>query len=165
MSRIMNDVNLIQGAVSGAVTGILKDLFTILGLIGSDLLPGLATGRPGHPGPAHRRPAHRQIRAQVAQASAPRARRPWPRSPSTCTRPCPGTGSSRPSAWKNRRCERFNEREPHFFSIDHEGRLGQGHVLTHHGVPGRDLGIAAIIWYGGYNVIRGTSTPGTFFPF
>ncbi len=34
MSRIMNDVNLIQGAVSNAVTGILKDSFTILGLIG-----------------------------------------------------------------------------------------------------------------------------------
>ena len=27
------------------------------------------------------------------------------------------------------------------------------------------IGIAAIIWYGGYNVIRGTSTPGTFFSF
>jgi subfamily B ATP-binding cassette protein MsbA len=34
MSRIMNDVNQVQGAVSSAVTGILKDLFTILGLIG-----------------------------------------------------------------------------------------------------------------------------------
>ena len=33
MSRIVNDVNLIQGAVSSAVTGILKDLFTIMGLI------------------------------------------------------------------------------------------------------------------------------------
>jgi subfamily B ATP-binding cassette protein MsbA len=33
MSRIINDVNLIQGAVSSAVTGILKDLFTIIGLV------------------------------------------------------------------------------------------------------------------------------------
>ncbi|HMK64936.1 MAG TPA: ABC transporter transmembrane domain-containing protein, partial [Thermodesulfobacteriota bacterium] len=33
MSRIMNDVSLIQGAVSNAVTGILKDAFTIIGLI------------------------------------------------------------------------------------------------------------------------------------
>ena len=34
MSRIMNDVNLVQGAVTEAVTGLLKDVFTILGLIG-----------------------------------------------------------------------------------------------------------------------------------
>ena len=34
MSRIINDVNLIQGAVSNSVTGFLKDSFTIVGLIG-----------------------------------------------------------------------------------------------------------------------------------
>lgn len=33
MSRITNDVNSIQGAVSDAVTGMIKDLFTALGLI------------------------------------------------------------------------------------------------------------------------------------
>ncbi len=34
MSRITNDVNLIQGAVSNAVTGLLKDFFSIIGLVG-----------------------------------------------------------------------------------------------------------------------------------
>jgi len=34
ISRITNDVNLIQGAVSNAITGLLKDAFTIVGLIG-----------------------------------------------------------------------------------------------------------------------------------
>jgi subfamily B ATP-binding cassette protein MsbA len=34
ISRITNDVNLIQGSVSNAITGLLKDVFTILGLIG-----------------------------------------------------------------------------------------------------------------------------------
>jgi subfamily B ATP-binding cassette protein MsbA len=34
ISRITNDVNLIQGAVTNAITGILKDFFTILGLLG-----------------------------------------------------------------------------------------------------------------------------------
>jgi subfamily B ATP-binding cassette protein MsbA len=34
ISRITNDVTLIQGAVSNAIAGILKDTFTILGLIG-----------------------------------------------------------------------------------------------------------------------------------
>ena len=34
ISRITNDVNLIQGSVSNAITGLLKDAFTILGLIG-----------------------------------------------------------------------------------------------------------------------------------
>jgi subfamily B ATP-binding cassette protein MsbA len=34
MARITNDVNSIQGAVSNAVTGILKDFFTAVGLIG-----------------------------------------------------------------------------------------------------------------------------------
>jgi ATP-binding cassette, subfamily B, bacterial MsbA len=34
ISRITNDVNLIQGSVSNAVTGLIKDTFTIIGLIG-----------------------------------------------------------------------------------------------------------------------------------
>jgi subfamily B ATP-binding cassette protein MsbA len=34
ISRITNDVNLIQGSVSNAITGLLKDAFTIFGLIG-----------------------------------------------------------------------------------------------------------------------------------
>lgn len=34
ISRITNDVNLIQGSVSNAITGLLKDVFTLLGLIG-----------------------------------------------------------------------------------------------------------------------------------
>ncbi len=34
ISRITNDVNLIQGAVTNAVTGILKDFFTIIALLG-----------------------------------------------------------------------------------------------------------------------------------
>jgi subfamily B ATP-binding cassette protein MsbA len=34
ISRITNDVTLIQGAVSNAIAGVLKDAFTILGLIG-----------------------------------------------------------------------------------------------------------------------------------
>jgi subfamily B ATP-binding cassette protein MsbA len=34
ISRITNDVNLIQGSVSNAITGLLKDVFTALGLVG-----------------------------------------------------------------------------------------------------------------------------------
>ncbi len=34
MSRITNDVNMIQGSVSSVVTGVLKDAFTVVGLIG-----------------------------------------------------------------------------------------------------------------------------------
>ncbi len=34
ISRITNDVNLIQGAVSNTITGVLKDAFTIFGLVG-----------------------------------------------------------------------------------------------------------------------------------
>ena len=34
ISRITNDVNLIQGSVSNAVTGLIKDVFTVFGLIG-----------------------------------------------------------------------------------------------------------------------------------
>lgn len=33
MSRILNDVNMIQGAVTDAVTGLLKDCFTLIGLV------------------------------------------------------------------------------------------------------------------------------------
>lgn len=34
MSRITNDVNMIQGSVSSVITGVLKDIFTVAGLIG-----------------------------------------------------------------------------------------------------------------------------------
>jgi len=34
ISRITNDVNLIQGSVSNAITGLVKDAFTVIGLIG-----------------------------------------------------------------------------------------------------------------------------------
>jgi subfamily B ATP-binding cassette protein MsbA len=34
ISRITNDVNLIQGSVSNAITGLLKDAFTVVGLVG-----------------------------------------------------------------------------------------------------------------------------------
>ncbi len=34
ISRITNDVNSVQGAVTNAITGILKDFFTIIGLVG-----------------------------------------------------------------------------------------------------------------------------------
>jgi subfamily B ATP-binding cassette protein MsbA len=34
ISRITNDVNLLQGSVSNAITGLLKDVFTMFGLIG-----------------------------------------------------------------------------------------------------------------------------------
>ena len=34
ISRIMNDVNLIQGAVSNTISGVFKDIFTIIGLVG-----------------------------------------------------------------------------------------------------------------------------------
>ena len=44
ISRIMNDVTLIQGIVTDSVTAILIDAFSIIGLIGRCLLPGLEAG-------------------------------------------------------------------------------------------------------------------------
>jgi ATP-binding cassette, subfamily B, bacterial MsbA len=163
MSRIMNDVNQIQGAVSGAVTGILKDLFTILGLIGVifyrdwqlaalailvlplAVLPIVKFGR-------KLRRISTQSQKTMAEISI------------HLHETLSGNRIVKAFGMEEREIERFKDKNRTFFQLtmkDVSVKAMSSPIMEFLG----GIGIAAIIWYGGYNVIRGTSTPGTFFSF
>jgi ATP-binding cassette, subfamily B, bacterial MsbA len=163
MSRIINDVNLIQGAVSSAVTGILKDLFTIIGLVAVifyrdwqlaalailvlpiAVLPIVKFGR-----------KLRRISTQSQKTMAAISIH--------LHETLSGNRIVKAFGMENREVERFRERNQKFFDLimkDVSVKSMSSPIMEFLG----GIGIAAIIWYGGYNVIRGTSTPGTFFSF
>jgi len=163
MSRITNDVSLIQGAVSNAVTGILKDAFTVVGLIGVifyrewklailavlvlpiAVLPIVKFGRKLRKISTQSQRTSGEIYIHLHETLA-----------------------------GNRIVRAFNTEE---YEI---GRYKQW-IQTSFQLTMKDvsikamsspimeflggLGIAGIMWYGGYNVIKGYSTPGTFFSF
>ena len=163
MSRIINDVNLIQGAVSSAVTGILKDLFTIIGLVAVifyrdwqlaalailvlpiAVLPIVKFGR-----------KLRRISTQSQKTMAAISIH--------LHETLSGNRIVKAFGMEDREIERFRERNQEFFDLtmkDVSVKSMSSPIMEFLG----GIGIAAIIWYGGYNVIRGTSTPGTFFSF
>ncbi len=163
MSRIMNDVNLIQGAVSNAVTGILKDSFTILFLIGVIF--------------------YREWRlAILAMLVLPIA--VWPivkfgrklRKISTQSQKTMadisihlhetigGNRIVKAFSTENYEIGRFNEKVRKYFQLtmkDVSIKSISSPLMEFLG----GVAMAAIVWYGGYNVIKGYSTPGTFFSF
>ncbi len=163
MSRIINDVNLIQGAVSNAVTGILKDSFTILGLIGVifyrdwqlailamlvlpiAVFPIVKFGR-------KLRKISTQSQKTMAEISI------------HLHETLSGNRIVRAFGTEDFEIERFSQRVRKFFQLtmkDVSIKSMSSPIMEFLG----GIGIAAIIWYGGYNVIKGYSTPGTFFSF
>ena len=136
MSRIINDVNLIQGAVSSAVTGILKDSFTILGLIGVifyrdwqlailailvlpiAVFPIVKFGR-------KLRKISTQSQKTMADISI--------HLHETLT----GNRIVKAFNTEDYEIERFQSAGPEIFSVDHERRFDQIHVFAHHGIFGR----------------------------
>ena len=163
MSRILNDVNLIQGAVSSAVTGVLKDAFTIVGLIAVifyrdwqlailailvlpiAVLPIVKFGR-------KLRKLSTQSQKTMADMSI------------HLHETLSGNRIVKAFGTEQQEVRRFNERNRKFFQLtmkDVSIKSISSPIMEFLG----GLGIAAIIWYGGYNVIQGHSTPGTFFSF
>ena len=163
MSRITNDVNLIQGAVSSAVTGILKDAFTIVGLVGVifyrdfnlailamlvfplAVIPIVKFGR-----------KLRKIstQSQVTMGSISMLLHETI------------SGSRIVKAFNMEPYEsaRFHKENMRLFKLimrDVSIKAMSSPVMEFLG----GIGIACIIWYGGYQVIKGSSTPGTFFSF
>jgi subfamily B ATP-binding cassette protein MsbA len=163
MSRIMNDVNLVQGAVTDAVTGLLKDIFTIIGLVFVIF--------------------YRDWRlALIALVVFPVAVYPIVkfgrklRSYSTRTQMTLADLSTMllETISGNRIVKAFNmeEYERKRFSKMNEKLFRimlkslRVRAVSHPLMETLGgLGIAAIVFYGGYNVIQGTATPGTFFSF
>ncbi len=163
ISRITNDVNLIQASVSNVVTGLIKDIFTILGLIGvifyqnwklaiiSFLILPLALIPIKEFGKRLRKLSRK---SQERMGSI------------TTFLHETITGNRIVKAFNMEEYEkrRFSGENDKFFrTILKRVRIRAiSHPLME--VIG-GVGVAAIIWVGGYGVIRGELTPGSFFSF
>jgi len=163
MSRITNDVTLIQGAVTDAVTGLLKDFFTIIGLVGVIFYTDWKL-------------------AIAAVVVFPLAIYPIVnfgrklRSYSARSQTTMGDISTilLETISGSRIVKAFNMEDYERKRFAKENRRLLGIIMKSVRVRAIShplmetlggLGIAFIVFYGGYNVIKGVSTPGTFFSF
>ena len=163
ISRITNDVNLIQGSVSNAITGLLKDAFTILGLIsvvfyrnwklaiiGCIIFP-LAIIPIKEFGKRLRKFSRKGLQRMGSLTTFLHETI---------------TGNRIVKAFNMEEYEkrRFAEENDRFFKIilKRVKIRAFSHPLIE--LLG-GIGVAMIIWVGGYSVIRGDLTPGTFFSF
>ena len=163
ISRVTYDVNILQSSVSTVITNLLKDIFTIIGLVGVIF--------------------YREWRlALIAMVVFPVA--VWPiikfgkrlrristhsqvsmsRLNSHLQETLVGNKIVKAFCREDYEMQRFHQENQEFF------RLRMKNVSTRAlSPPVMELlggfGIAAIMFYGGYQVIQGTSTPGTFFSF
>lgn len=163
ISRITNDVNLIQGSVSNALTGLIKDAFTIIALTGVvfyrnwklaiiaclifplAIIPIKEFGK-------RLRKFSRKSQQRMGSLT------------SFLHETIVGNRIVKAFNMEDYERERFaQENEKFFKTILKRVKI---RAISH---PLMELlggiGIAAIIWIGGYSVIRGDSTPGTFFSF
>ena len=163
MSRVTNDVGLVQGAVTDAVTGLLKDFFTIIGLVAVVFYRDWKL-------------------AIVALVVFPVAIYPIVkfgrklRSYSARSQTTMGDISTilMETISGNRIVKAFNmeDYEQKRFAAENRRLFGiqmksvRVRAISHPLMETLGgLGIAAIVFYGGYNVIKGVATPGTFFSF
>ncbi|MBW2560691.1 MAG: lipid A export permease/ATP-binding protein MsbA [Deltaproteobacteria bacterium] len=163
MSRITNDVNLIQGAVSEAVSSLFKDSFTLIGLIfvifyrdwKLAIIAAFVFPLTIYPiakfGEKMRKVA---TGTQVTMGSLT----------SMLQETISGNRIVKAfgmEAYEGRRFSKENEDLFRLFMKSVSIRAISSPFMEFLG----GLGIAAIIFYGGYQVIQGISTPGTFFSF
>jgi subfamily B ATP-binding cassette protein MsbA len=163
MSRILNDVNLVQGAVTDSVTGLLKDIFTIIGLLfvvfyrdwqlalialvvfPLAVYPIVKFGR---------KLRSYSTRTQMTLADLA----------TMLLETISGTRIVKAFNMEDYERKRFSKMNERLFQIMRKSfrvRAVSHPLMETLG----GLGIAAIVFYGGYNVIQGTATPGTFFSF
>jgi len=163
ISRITNDVNLIQGSVSNALTGLIKDTFTILALTGVvfyrnwklaiiaclifplAIIPIKEFGK-------RLRKFSRKSQQRMGSLT------------SFLHETIIGNRIVKAFNMEDYEKQRFaQENEKFFKTVLKRVKI---RAISH---PMMELlgglGVAAIIWVGGYSVIRGESTPGTFFSF
>lgn len=163
MSRITNDVASIQNSASDVVTSIFKDTFTIISLVGVifytdwklafvamiifplTIYPISKFGR--------------KIRkvttsTQISMATLS----------SLLQETISGTRIVKAFGMEKYENKRFAEENERYFKLNMKSATVKAlsHPLMEF-IGG--LGVAAVIFYGGYNVVKGNSTPGTFFSF
>jgi subfamily B ATP-binding cassette protein MsbA len=163
ISRITNDVNLIQGSVSNTITGLLKDAFTILGLTGvvfyrdwklaiiAFLIFPLAIFPIKEFGKRLRKFSRKSQQRMGSITTFLHE---------TIT----GNRIVKAFSMEDYEKRRFAEENNRFFKIIL--KRVKIRAISH---PLMELlggiAVALIIWVGGYSVIRGDLTPGTFFSF
>ncbi|MDL1963921.1 MAG: ABC transporter ATP-binding protein/permease [Deltaproteobacteria bacterium] len=163
MSRITNDVGVIKGMVSTAVTGALKDTFTILGLtivifyrdwkmalfafivLPIAFIPVVKFGR-------RVRKISTGCQEMIADLS------------SFLHETFAGNKIVKTFGMESYEKKRFHEKTLNLFKLEMKAVIAKSLSSPIMEFLG-GLGIAFIIWYGGSKVISGTSTPGTFFSF
>jgi subfamily B ATP-binding cassette protein MsbA len=163
MSRITNDVSLIQAAVSEAVTSLLKDSFMLIGLvfvifyrdwqlavIAMFIFP-LAIYPIAKFGSRLR---HFATRTQVTMGTLS----------TLLQETISGTRIVKAFGMEEYENKRFAEENERLFKLNMKSISIIGLSSPFMEFLG-GLGIAAIIFYGGYQVINGNATPGTFFSF
>ena len=163
MSRVTNDVNIVKNMVSSAVTGSLKDFFTVIGLIfvifyrdwkmalialvvlPFAFFPVVMLGR-----------KVRKVTTRTQEAMGDLT--------STLHETFAGNKIVKAFGMEGHEKERFFRKTLKLFKFELKTvRLKALSSPLMEFLGG--LGIAMVIWYGGYKVISGTSTAGTFFSF
>ena len=163
MSRITNDVNIIKTMVSTAVTGSLRDAFTIVGLtfvifyrdwkmalfalvvLPVAFFPIVEFGK-----------RVRRVSTGCQEAMAEMS--------SFLHETFVGNKIIKAFGMEAHEKQRFHEKTRHLFRLEMKSVVAKSlssPVMEFLG----GLGIAFVIWYGGSRVINGTSTAGTFFSF
>jgi len=163
ISRITNDVNLIQGSVSNTITGLLKDMFTMLGLIGVVFYRDWKLGIIGFLiFPLAIIPI-KEFGKRLRKFS----RKSQQRMGSITTflhETIAGNRIVKAFNMEEYEKRRFAEENNRFFKIIL--KRVKIRALSH---PLMELlggiGVAIIIWVGGYRVVQGELTPGAFFSF
>ena len=163
MSRITNDVGSVQGAVSEAVTSLLKDSFTLiclvfvifyrdwqLAIIAMFVFP-LTIYPIAKFGQKMRNIA---TRTQVTMGSLT----------TLLQETISGTRIVKAFSMEEYENKRFAQENEHLFKLALKS-VSVSAVSSPFMEFLGGIGIAAIVFYGGYQVIKGVSTPGTFFSF
>ncbi len=163
MSRVTNDVGVIKSMVSTAVTGALKDAFTIVGLtivifyrdwklalfafivLPIAFIPVVEFGR-----------RVRKVSTGCQEAIADLS--------SFLHETFAGNKIVKAFGMEPYEKKRFHEKALNLFKLEMKAVIASSLSSPIMEFLG-GLGIAFIIWYGGSKVISGTSTPGTFFSF
>ena len=163
MSRITNDVNIIKSMVSTSVTGSVRDVFSIIGLTGVifyrdwklallamvvlpiAFYPVVEFGRRIRRVSTGRQEAMAEMNSFLHETLA-------------------GNKIVKAFGMEAYEKERLNQKSQRLFKFEMKSvkyRSLTTPVMEFMG----GLGGAGVIWYGGYKVITGASTPGTFFSF
>ncbi len=163
MSRITNDVNIVRGMVSTAVTSFTRDFFTIIGLtcvifyMDWKLAMGAFLVLPAAFYPIFifgRKVRKFSTGCQEAMADLN----------SFLHETFSGTKVVKMFTMEEFEKKRFNKKADDLFRLEMKSVIAKAlssPVMEFLG----GLGIAFIIWFGGARVVNGTSTPGTFFSF